>query len=73
MLSCWWREFAECSEGPKVRPSSSKKLDEQGKSSLERGRSVCLNEEEVERVGVPVKGGLYEVCLLFLTRLIWNY
>lgn len=73
MLSCWWREFAECSEGPKVRPSSSKKLDEQAKSPLERGRSVRLNEEDVERVGVPVKGGLYEVCLLFLTRLIWNY
>lgn len=65
MLSCWWRESAECSEGPKQGPSSSKKVDE-------KARSVPLYEEEEERVGVLVKGGLYEVCLLFLTRLIWK-
>ncbi|XP_062024723.1 phospholipase SGR2 isoform X1 [Rosa rugosa] len=57
LLSCWWREYAECSEGPKERPSSSKKVDE-------KARSVPLYEEEEERVGVPVKGGLYEVDLV---------
>ena len=65
MLSCWWREYAECSEGPKERPSSSKKVEEKAKSPLERAHSVvALHEGEEERVGVPVKGGLYEVCLI---------
>lgn len=50
LLSCWWKEYAECSEGPKARPSYDAK---------ERAQSVDVLEEE--RVGVPVKGGLYEV------------
>ncbi|CAI8600501.1 unnamed protein product [Vicia faba] len=53
LLSCWWREYAECSEGPKDQPSSSSKLDE---------HQFCETDEE--RVGVPVKGGLYEVDLI---------
>ncbi|ONI33711.1 hypothetical protein PRUPE_1G442600 [Prunus persica] len=65
LLSCWWREYAECSEGPKERPSSSKKVAEREiLSSLERGRSAELYKVEEERVGVPVKGGLYEVDLV---------
>ncbi|CAN0928025.1 Phospholipase SGR2 [Linum grandiflorum] len=52
LLSMWWKEYAECSEGPRGRPSSSKKID------LEASR---LFDVEEERVGVPVKGGLYEV------------
>ncbi|XP_068313537.1 phospholipase SGR2-like isoform X4 [Pyrus communis] len=62
LLSCWWKEYAECSEGPKEQPGSSKKVAQRQSSfSLERGRSVELNQVEEERVGVPVKGGLYEV------------
>lgn len=53
LLSCWWKEYAECSEGPKARPSYDAK---------ERAQSVDVLEEE--RVGVPVKGGLYEVDLI---------
>lgn len=66
MLSSWWKEYAECSEGPIGRPSSSKMVDKQlGESSPEGARSAQLYEAEEERVGVPVKGGLYEVLLLF--------
>ncbi|XP_050366281.1 phospholipase SGR2 isoform X2 [Argentina anserina] len=64
LLSCWWREYAECSEGPKEQPGSSKKVEETAKSSLERAHSVPLSDEEEERVGVPVKGGLHEVDLV---------
>ena len=48
----WWKEYAECSEGPRGRPSSSKKIN------LEASHMFDVEEE---RVGVPVKGGLYEV------------
>lgn len=62
MLSSWWKEYAECSEGPLGRPSSSKVMDKkQSGSSSEGARSAQMYEVEEERVGVPVKGGLYEV------------
>ncbi|KAL7176648.1 hypothetical protein ACSBR2_030067 [Camellia fascicularis] len=65
LLSSWWKEYAECSEGPMGHPSSSSKLNSQPKSSyLESEQSSQLYEFEEERVGVPVKGGLYEVDLL---------
>ncbi|KAL2901454.1 Phospholipase SGR2 [Bienertia sinuspersici] len=55
LLSYWWREFAECSEGPKGRTSSTTEADlRQGSYASE------LYVVEEERVGVPVKGGLYE-------------
>ncbi|XP_062196295.1 phospholipase SGR2-like [Phragmites australis] len=52
LLAYWWREYAECSEGPR--------------GSLVKGDdsdSGDLYKVEEERVGVPVKGGLYEVDL----------
>lgn len=55
LLSSWWREYAECSEGPRERQSSGTKLD----------RHQLSEEIEEERVGVPVKGGLYEVLVLY--------
>lgn len=62
MLSSWWKEFAECSEGPKgQQPSSSMKLDTQPNESSAEGAQPT--EVEEERVGVPVKGGLHEVCV----------
>lgn len=65
LLSSWWKEYAECSEGPMGHPSSSSKLNPQPKSSyLEGEQSSQLYEFEEERVGVPVKGGLYEVDLV---------
>ncbi|ONK73155.1 uncharacterized protein A4U43_C04F27840 [Asparagus officinalis] len=55
LLSHWWKEYAECSEGP-VGPSKALNTT-----------TSSLNDElyvvEEERVGVPVKGGLYEVDL----------
>lgn len=63
LLSNWWKEYAECSEGPQERASSIKKSDAQA-SLTESVRSAELYEVEEERVGVPVKGGLYEVDLV---------
>lgn len=61
LLSCWWKEFAECSDGPKARLISSTE-DPQSRTSTDL--SAQLYEVEEERVGVPVKGGLYEVDLV---------
>jgi len=55
LLSSWWREYAECSDGPRERQTS-------GTTKLDR-HQFCEIEEE--RVGVPVKGGLYEVLVLY--------
>ncbi|KAK6916123.1 DDHD domain, partial [Dillenia turbinata] len=56
LLSSWWKEYAECSEGPKGRPTSSPKLDQQPKSaSSEDASSAQRFGVEEERVGVPVK------------------
>jgi hypothetical protein len=62
LLSSWWKEYAECSEGPMGRPSSSKVMDKKRSGSSSDGAlSAEMYEVEEERVGVPVKGGLYEV------------
>ncbi|CAK7328847.1 unnamed protein product [Dovyalis caffra] len=61
LLSIWWKEYAECSQGPNDQPTTSKKFDKLGNAdSPENGRAAQLHEVEEERVGVPVKGGLYE-------------
>ncbi|XP_074340149.1 phospholipase SGR2 isoform X2 [Apium graveolens] len=65
LLSVWWKEYADCSEGPKEPKASSSKLDAQLRSSvLESAGSPSQFTAEEERVGVPVKGGLYEVDLV---------
>jgi hypothetical protein len=61
LLSLWWKEYAECSEGPKLQVNSKKKSIE---TPSEASVSSSLYEVEEERVGVPVKGGLYEVDLV---------
>ncbi|KAL6856925.1 hypothetical protein ACP4OV_018307 [Aristida adscensionis] len=53
LLAYWWREYAECSEGPRGSLVKSDDLD-----------SSDLYKVEEDRVGVPVKGGLYEVDLM---------
>ncbi|KAK9740705.1 hypothetical protein RND81_03G054600 [Saponaria officinalis] len=58
LLSHWWKEYAECSVGPRVRTSFSIQSDLPQSSPK---AEVFIVEEE--RVGVPVKGGLYEVDL----------
>ncbi|KAF9608531.1 hypothetical protein IFM89_009897 [Coptis chinensis] len=65
LLSFWWKEYAECSDGPSGRHvSSNTKFDSQPKSfPSESDRATQSFEAEGERVGVPVKGGLYEVDL----------
>ncbi|XP_072971763.1 phospholipase SGR2-like [Typha angustifolia] len=55
LLAYWWREYAECSEGP----SESNMTTKLGNAH----HSDELYVVEEERVGVPVKGGLYEVDL----------
>ncbi|KAM0037137.1 putative DDHD domain, alpha/Beta hydrolase [Helianthus debilis subsp. tardiflorus] len=59
LLSNWWREYGECSVGPKGSLSS---ISESNDSPNAQSSKLYANEEE--RVGVPVKGGLYEVDLL---------
>ncbi|XP_076945933.1 phospholipase SGR2-like [Bidens hawaiensis] len=59
LLSNWWREYGECSMGPK---GSLPSISESNDSSNTQSSKLYANEEE--RVGVPVKGGLYEVDLL---------
>lgn len=61
LLSNWWREYAECSEGPRGLRSRDSKSSQ--KRSPEIPESSQLFTTEEERVGVPVKGGLYEVVL----------
>ncbi|XP_056683543.1 phospholipase SGR2 isoform X2 [Spinacia oleracea] len=58
LLSYWWREYAECSEGPKGQTSATTEAD------LRNPLTSELYVVEEERVGVPVKGGLYEVDLV---------
>uniref|UniRef100_A0A803M2A9 DDHD domain-containing protein n=1 Tax=Chenopodium quinoa TaxID=63459 RepID=A0A803M2A9_CHEQI len=58
LLSYWWREYAECSEGPKGQT---------GSTTVDLQKNPLTSElyvVEEERVGVPVKGGLYEVDLV---------
>ncbi|OMP07951.1 Shoot gravitropism [Corchorus olitorius] len=65
LLSSWWKEYAECSEGPRGQSSSCKKLDMgQDSTSSINSPAAQLYAVEEERVGVPVKGGLYEVDLV---------
>ncbi|KAL3574143.1 hypothetical protein D5086_024756 [Populus alba] len=65
LLTSWWKEYAECSEGPLGQPTTSKKFNAlENADSPEGGRAAQLHEVEEERVGVPVKGGLYEVDLV---------
>ncbi|CAO2190103.1 unnamed protein product, partial [Urochloa humidicola] len=51
LVAYWWREYAQCSVGPRG-------------SLVESDDSEYLYKVEEERVGVPVKGGLYEVDLM---------
>ncbi|KAL4563965.1 hypothetical protein LXL04_028014 [Taraxacum kok-saghyz] len=65
LLSNWWREYGECSEGPKGSLSSIPESDpDQKPYNAPTTQSSKLYTDEEERVGVPVKGGLYEVDLL---------
>ncbi|KAL8142744.1 hypothetical protein V2J09_015776 [Rumex salicifolius] len=58
LLTYWWKEYAECSAGPKRTSESPAESSEQ----ISKKPEFLAAEEE--RVGVPVKGGLYEVDLL---------
>lgn len=70
MLSFWWKEYAECSIGPIPQVNSKKKSNKQSMETLQEASvSSSLYDVEEERVGVPVKGGLYEVLLFSLERL----
>ncbi|KAJ4916987.1 Phospholipase SGR2 [Raphanus sativus] len=65
LLSLWWKEYAECSVGPIPQVNSKNKSIKQSMDTLpEASVSSSLYDVEEERVGVPVKGGLYEVDLV---------
>lgn len=74
LVSAWWREYAEVSEGP-VNSSSQNREQREGSigdlkslnQTNDQGGSYggnSLDFDEGESVGVLVKGGLYEVCLV---------
>lgn len=63
LLSSWWKECAESSVGPtgtSVISKSTLQINETTSESPEPDQVYATDEE---RVGVPVKGGLYEVSL----------
>ncbi|KAI3835110.1 hypothetical protein MKW92_048963 [Papaver armeniacum] len=63
LLSKWWREYGECSVGPIGSNTISEiKPGPESQSSID-DRSGQLLADDEERVGVPVKGGLFEVDL----------
>ncbi|XP_020550736.1 phospholipase SGR2 isoform X2 [Sesamum indicum] len=64
LLSSWWKEYAECSEGPKGTGLNSNSSLQTKEFFLESCEPDQLYATEEERVGVPVKGGLYEVDLV---------
>ncbi|KAK7263811.1 hypothetical protein RJT34_31408 [Clitoria ternatea] len=65
LLSSWWKEYAECSEGPRERPASTTSSDSHIAGSFSgHTQPSQLYDVDEERVGVPVKGGLYEVDLI---------
>lgn len=55
LLAYWWKEYAECSEGP-----CGQRLNNNIISDHKSDELYAIDED---RVGVPVKGGLYEVDL----------
>lgn len=61
LLSNWWREYSKCSEGPRGSLSPIPESDPYDSPTTQSNK---LFADEEERVGVPVKGGLYEVDLL---------
>ncbi|KAL0370914.1 UNVERIFIED_CONTAM: Phospholipase SGR2 [Sesamum angustifolium] len=64
LLSSWWKEYAECSEGPKGTGLNSNPTLQTKEFFPESCEPDQLYATEEERVGVPVKGGLYEVDLV---------
>ncbi|KAL5993274.1 hypothetical protein ACLOJK_014198 [Asimina triloba] len=63
LLYAWWKEYAECSDGPNgSNIPSGVTSDSQPKLSCSEA-SIPTQPYVEERVGVPVKGGLYEVDL----------
>ncbi|XP_073140198.1 phospholipase SGR2-like [Henckelia pumila] len=63
LLSSWWKEFAECSEGPRGQSSIVSRSNTQMKHLSSESSKWKRYATEEDRVGVPVKGGLYEVDL----------
>ncbi|XP_057772583.1 phospholipase SGR2-like isoform X2 [Salvia miltiorrhiza] len=61
LLSAWWKEYAECSEGPRGQSCI---ISKSGQQLSAESPIRQLSAAEEERVGVPVKGGLYEVDLV---------
>ncbi|KAK4736652.1 hypothetical protein R3W88_000349 [Solanum pinnatisectum] len=57
LLSSWWEEYGECSEGPKGAPNRFNSASEISSPESSQAHEDLVEEE---RVGVPVKGGLYE-------------
>lgn len=77
LVSAWWKEYAECSEGPAASQAASPGDGSPAAESAEASRDYdhgsrvssskhqFVFEPEEESVGVLVKGGLYEVTFLW--------
>ena len=63
LLSTWWKECAESSAGPIETSFVSKSPLHINRTLAGTPQSGQLYSTDEERVGVPVKGGLYEVLL----------
>lgn len=70
LLSSWWEEYGECSEGPKGAPNRFNSASEISSPESSHAHEDLVEEE---RVGVPVKGGLYEVSSVHFTFFLDEY
>ncbi|KAH7290777.1 hypothetical protein KP509_30G063100 [Ceratopteris richardii] len=66
LVSAWWKEYAECSEGPLETPENSNRLSStisHDANEVAKFVSDTTLYESDEVIGISVKGGLYEVDL----------
>lgn len=68
LLSSWWEEYGECSVGPKGAPNRFNSASEISSPESSQAHEDLVEEE---RVGVPVKGGLYEVSFVYFILFIY--
>lgn len=87
LVSAWWKEYAEVSEGPvtasgRLAPDTreQREVPKGDVKSLSRTSSAGKDQipyggnnpdsDDGESVGVLVKGGLYEVCVFSMLRVL---
>lgn len=66
LLKYWWTEYAECSDGPNGSLKHTASIKHVTSTSSKANQETDHGTIDEERVGVPVKGGLYEVILIHI-------